>query len=214
MSVIVLSSLLMVGCQKAVDTGQEEDLVKQEEVVSALVIPKPDIVDVEDDRFNLGEVQQKLDEVNEGVRPDSYINAGDNEMLLGVPENFEINNEVYTLINAEDLRGGTHFVYVGKDSCSYCTLLRVHLDPIVEQLGIGMDYVDLEAGNNNEIMVNEFGVGSVPQIQVIHEGEIVAEFPKEGMYLKEGADYESLANGIGDLINVYLGYKHDIELGE
>lgn len=210
MSLAVVSSLVLVGCENE-EVEPEETVVEE---VTPLVIAKPEIVDVEDDRYDLEKIQDNLDKINEGERLEGYKKQNDYEQIVEIPEGFETKDEVYNKIGAEELAEGTHLVYIGRDSCPYCKLLRTHLDQVVDQLGLGMDYVDTEIPEDSKIMVEDFGLQSVPQIQVFHEGEVVAEFPQSGMYLTGGADYESLSNGLGDLLNVYLGYKHDLDLDE
>src|SRR5699024_6299705 len=63
-------------------------------------------------------------------------------------------------------------------------------------------------------MIEDFGVDTVVQVAVLHDGIVVATFLHALLYLDGGADYTSLANGMGDLINIYLNYKHDLSAEE
>lgn len=211
----LLAGILLVGCSDHEKGGNKEESteeVSEEGVVSSLVIPKPTILEVEDDKFNTSNIQDKLDDINEGKRLDGYEKQNKEELVLEVPKGFKTNDEVYNKVEAKDLAEGTYLVYVGRDSCPYCNLLRVHLDQVVEQLDLNLDYIDTDDIENEETLVGEYGLESVPQIQVFHEGEVIAEYPQSGMYLEQGADYESLANGLGDLVNIYLSEKHNIDL--
>ena len=204
-------ALTLAGCSTVGDNGVDGDngdSTEQVQQVQPLHIAKPTIAQVEDDVVDTAELQANLDAINEGERLPDYEPVNEDERVLDVQDNQEFNDSVYTLKDPKDLKEGTHFVYVGRVTCPYCTMLRVNLDPVVEQLNLGLGYVDTDNDEYNAYMVEEFGLVSVPQIVVFHEGEVVAQFPQTNMYLEAGVNYQSLANGLGDLANIYLGFKH------
>lgn len=208
-------ALTLTGCGlKDKDTGQGDDKDGTEQVQEAqpLYIPQPDIMDIEDDVIDTAKLKENLDKINDGERLEDYEPVNEEERVLELPDGFEFNDSVYDLKDPKDLKEGTHLVYIGRNTCPYCTLLRVNLDPVVEQLGINLGYVDTDNKKHEDFVVKEFGLSTVPQIVVIHDGEFVATFPQEHMYLESGVNYQSLANGLGDLTNIYLSYKYDVEL--
>ena len=209
-------ALTLAGCTATneTDTDVDTDETEQVQEVQPLHIAKPDIVDIEDDVVDTAQLQANLDSINEGERLPDYEPANEDERVLEPVEGFETNDEHYTAKDPKELHEGTHLVYVGRDTCPYCVLLRVNLDPVVEQLGLGLGYIDTDNEEHEQIMVEEFGLRSVPMIAVFHDGEVIAEFPQQNMYLDAGVNYQSLANGLGDLTNIYLTFKHDIEVSD
>ena len=210
-------ALTLAGCSignNDEDVAGETDSTEQVQEVQPLHIAKPEILDVEDDVVDTAQLQANLDAINEGERLEGYEPVNEEERVLDTVEGFESNDEHYTAKDPKDLYEGTHLVYVGRDTCPYCVLLRVNLDPVVEQLGLGLGYIDTGNEEYEQIMVDDFGLRSVPMIAVFHDGEVIAEFPQQHMYLDAGVNYQSLANGLGDLTNIYLTYKHDIEVSE
>lgn len=210
-------ALTLAGCsnEDATDTtDQVEDGTEQVQEAQPLHIAKPDIIEVDDDVVDTAQLQANLDAINEGERLEGYEPVNEDERVLDTVEGFEPNDEPYTPKDPQDLHEGTHFVYIGRNTCPYCMLLRPNLDPVVEQLELELGYIDTDNEEHEEYMVKEFGLVSVPMIAVFHEGEIIAEFPQHNMYLEEGVNYQSLANGLGDLTNIYLIYKHDIDVSE
>lgn len=209
-------ALTLVGCTATndSDTDVETDETGLVQEIQPLHIAKPDIEDIEDDVIDTAQLQANLDAINEGERLPGYEPVNEEERVLAEVEGFEPNDEHYTAKDPKDLQEGTHLVYVGRDTCPYCVLLRLNLDPVVEQLGLGLGYIDTGNKEHEEYMVEEFGLRSVPMIAVFHEGEVIAEFPQQNMYLDAGVNYQSLANGLGDLTNIYLIYKHDIDVSE
>ena len=209
-------ALTLVGCTATneTDTDVDTDETEQVQEVQPLHIAKPDIVDIEDDVVDTAQLQANLDAINEGERLEGYEPVNEEERVLDTVEGFEPNDEHYTAKDPKDLHEGTHLVYVGRETCPYCMLLRPNLDPVVEQLGLGLGYIDTDNEEYEQIMVEEFGLRSVPMIAVFHDGEVIAEFPQQNMYLDAGVNYQSLANGLGDLTNIYLTYKHDIDVSE
>lgn len=208
-------ALTLAGC--STDDGAETDTTVEdgtEQVAEAqpLVIAQPEILQIEDDVVDVAQLQANLDAINNGERLDSYEPVNEDERVLEVPTNPEFDDSVYTAKDPKDLHEGTHFLYVGRVTCPYCVMLRTNLDPVVGQLDLDLGYVDTDIPEDEQYMVEEFGLTSVPQIVVFHEGEVVASFPQQNMFLEEGVDYQSLANGLGDLTNIYLMYKHDVEL--
>lgn len=210
-------ALTLAGCSignNDEDVAGETDGTEQVQEVQPLHIAKPDIIDIEDDVVDTAQLQANLDAINEGERLEGYEPVNEEERVLDTVEGFEPNDEHYTAKDPKDLHEGTHLVYVGRNTCPYCMLLRPNLDPVVEQLGLGLGYIDTDNKEHEEYMVKEFGLVSVPMIAVFHEGEVIAEFPQHNMYLDAGVNYQSLANGLGDLTNIYLIYKHDIDVSE
>lgn len=210
-------ALTLAGCSignNDEDGAGETDSTEQVQEAQPLHIAKPDIIDIEDDVVDTAQLQANLDAINEGERLEGYEPVNEEERVLDTVDGFEPNDEHYTAKDPKDLHEGTHLVYVGRNTCPYCMLLRPNLDPVVEQLGLGLGYVDTDNKEHEEYMVKEFGLVSVPMIAVFHDGEVIAEFPQQHMYLDAGVNYQSLANGLGDLTNIYLTYKHDIEVSE
>lgn len=210
-------ALTLAGCSignNDEDVAGETDGTEQVQEVQPLHIAKPDIIDIEDDVVDTAQLQANLDAINEGERLEGYEPVNEEERVLDTVEGFEPNDEHYTAKDPKDLHEGTHLVYVGRNTCPYCMLLRPNLDPVVEQLGLGLGYIDTDNKEHEEYMVKEFGLVSVPMIAVFHEGEVIAEFPQQHMYLDAGVNYQSLANGLGDLTNIYLVFKHDIDVSE
>lgn len=210
-------AITLVGCSNGdndEDVVGETDNTEQVQEVQPLHIEKPEIIDIEDDVVDTAQLQVNLDAINEGERLEGYVPVNEEERVLEPVEGFETNDEHYTAKDPKDLHEGTHLVYVGRDDCPYCVLLRINLDPVVEQLGLGLGYIDTDNKEHEEYMVEEFGLRSVPMIAVFHDGEVIAEFPQQNMYLDAGVNYQSLANGLGDLTNIYLTYKHDIDVSD
>lgn len=209
----LLATLALAGCatdnngKEVADSGTE-----QTQEVKPLYIAKPTVMQVEDDVVDTESLQKNLDAINNGERLPDYTPVNKEERVLEVPENPTYEDEHYEVKDPKDLEEGTHIVYIGRDTCPYCTMLRVNLDPVVEQLGLPLGYVDTDNKEFESYVVDNFGLQTVPQIYVMHEGEVVASFPQENMYLESGVDYQSLANGLGDLTNIYLSYKHDLPL--
>lgn len=213
----LLVALTLAGCTATTtpEDASTEDSTEQVDNLTPLVIAEPGIVQVEDDKFNTEELQANLAKINEGERPDDYTPYSEDErvdeFIEGEPK---YDDDAYQNIDPKDLHEGTHFVYIGRKTCPYCTMLRQNLDPVIGQLGFVMDMVDTDNKEDEAYMMENFGLETVPQIAVFHDGKVVATFPQENMYLEGGADYTSLANGMGDLINIYLNYKHDLSTEE
>lgn len=206
-------ALTLAGCSANEDTSTEvaeETATGEVQEAQPMVIEKPEIIDVEDDEVDTAQLQANLDAINEGERLPDYVPVNDEERVLELPAGQETNDSVYRPIDPKELSEGTHLAYIGRDTCPYCVLLRTNLDPVVEQLELGLKYVDTDNKEYEQYMVENFGMQSVPMLAVFHDGEVVAMFPQANMYLAEGVDYQSLANGLGDLTNIYLTFKHDL----
>lgn len=212
----LLATLALAGCASADNEGKDvaSSGTEQTQEVKPLYIAKPTVMQVEDDVVDTESLQKNLDAINNGERLPDYTPVNEEERVLEVPENPTFNDEPYDIKDPKELEEGTHIVYVGRDTCPFCNMLRVNLDPVVEQLGLPLGYVDTDANEKafGTYMEVNFGLQTVPQIYVMHEGEVVASFPQENMYLESGVDYQSLANGLGDLTNIYLSYKYDLPL--
>lgn len=210
----LLATLTVAGCAPAEEEVKDNGEGTESEGATPLHIPKPELLDVEDENVDVSAIQEKLDELNEGKRLDGYEPFNDEERVMDVPSNPEYNDSVYTKIKPTDLHDGTHLVYIGRKSCPYCNMLRYNLDPVLEQTGIPLEHIDTDNKVDEAYLVENFGLTTVPQIAVFQDGEPVATFPQANMYLENGVDYTSLANGMADMTNIYLSFKHDVPLEE
>ena len=120
-------------------------------------------------------LEENLEAIENGSRPEEWDPAKDNgkEGDIGAATLFA--SKYLPEMNADDLREGTHVVYIGRPTCIYCNLLIQTMEPVLQGLDVSMGQVNTDKlGNRSQNYIfEELGVMTVPQVLLMHEGKII-----------------------------------------